>query len=154
MIGVSCESESSLLFMRGVTRNSYSPKVLGLGSLHGKLHDQGSFTRFPAFTLREIQYEASPKQNNEIIQLLVDFKAANQVRDFDAVVIDASSFRSPNPFGSLIINEVFKSKFILLRALDVYPNADLYRRIIASPLFAVVADNLTSKDGFAIFRRL
>jgi len=75
-------------------------------------------------------------------------KREHKIRYFDLVLIDGSEFT-----GAAELGEVYGARVILLDDVTGYKNLHNYRRLIKDPNYVLYAENLTLRNGFAVFER-
>ncbi len=75
-------------------------------------------------------------------------KADHNIECFDVVLIDGSEFT-----GSAELEEVYGAKFILLDDINTYKNHKNYRQLLSDRNYALVEQNLSVRNGYAIFKK-
>ena len=73
-------------------------------------------------------------------------KQENAIDRFDAVLIDGSEFT-----GAAELEEVYGARFLLLDDVRTYKNHANWTRLSADPAYRLVQEELTLRNGFAVF---
>jgi hypothetical protein len=68
---------------------------------------------------------------------------------FDAVLIDGSEFT-----GQAELERVYGATYLCLDDSNVFKNFDNYQRLVADPKYALVAQNPTLRNGYAVFKKM
>lgn len=76
-------------------------------------------------------------------------KTENQIETFDLVLIDGSEFT-----GDVELEEVYGAKFILLDDICTFKNYKSHQQLLADPNYALIAQNLSLRNGYSIFKRV
>lgn len=76
-------------------------------------------------------------------------KEENNIDYFDLVLIDGSEFA-----GIAELNEVYGANFILLDDINTFKNYSNHQKLIVDENYTLVAENLSVRNGYSVFRRV
>lgn len=87
-------------------------------------------------------------KNNSVPQNGIDLiKKENGIEFFDMVLIDGSEFT-----GSAEMERVYGAKFLLLDDVVAYKNYANRQRLLNDPSYELVAEDLSLRNGYSIFK--
>lgn len=75
-------------------------------------------------------------------------KLENNIDFFDIVLIDGSEFTGEAEFSL-----IYGAKFILLNDIRTFKNYHNYMRLLSDPLYLLIEENLSLRNGYAIFQK-
>ncbi|TBR60236.1 glycosyl transferase family 1 [Westiellopsis prolifica IICB1] len=76
-------------------------------------------------------------------------KEQNNIKYFDAVLIDGSEFT-----GTSEINEIYGAKYIFLDDINTFKNYQNHQRLTLDHNYELVIQNLSLRNGYSVFRRV
>lgn len=94
---------------------------------------------------QDLQYIRTSKVEQEGIKKI---KRENAIACFDAVLIDGSEFT-----GMAELAEVYGATFILLDDTDTFKNYTNRLKLLRDPLYELIEEDPTLRNGYAIFKR-
>ncbi len=173
LAGLGDKSDLARLFCMEMSEGRYQKlreRVGGCSHVHCVNASSVSIDRFPtaeeiadfyhqhqtalnAYSLTQVQqwlnddktYMTDRQKNENGIQRI---KAENNITHFDMVLIDGSEFT-----GRAELADVYGAKYILLDDTRGYKNYDNYHRLCDDPVYQLIEEDPTLRNGYAVFQR-
>lgn len=94
---------------------------------------------------QDIEYVSLANVPQDGIELI---KVENNINYFDMVLIDGSEFT-----GNAEFKLIYGARFILLDDINAFKNYANYKRLLADSCYQLIEENISLRNGYAIFKR-
>lgn len=94
---------------------------------------------------QDMEYVKNSQVPQHGIELI---KQENKIKFFDMVLIDGSEFT-----GTAEFKLIYGARFILLDDINAFKNYANYQTLLKDPLYELVTQDKTLRNGFAIFKK-
>ncbi|NET35728.1 MAG: FkbM family methyltransferase, partial [Cyanothece sp. SIO1E1] len=115
-------------------------------------HDKNTALRnYPlSVVLNWLNQDIEYVKQSEVSENGIDkIKQDNKIDSFDVVLIDGSEFT-----GSVELDKVYGSRFILLDDINTFKNHENHSRLLADSNYELIAHNPHVRNGYSIFKKV
>ena len=154
VVGAGIGEGGTEAFLAGAGENEHRPSVFCINSSGRKLHRpnkslaNGPLTRW--YSLKSSSAKDLSQELETTIKVIMD---GNNIKAFDAVLIDGSAFTGHLINSSFLLRELHKAAFILLDDINGSNNHNTQSTFLRDSRYVLVAHNPGWRKGYAIFKR-
>jgi hypothetical protein len=152
VIGAAIGEGSTEAFLAGILENEKKPSVFCInGSTRRFAKLEKRFMNHAGIKFYGISCSCAEQFEEKLAKTLKRIKEENERKSFDAVLIDGSELNNHWTINSEVSVELRGVGFIFLDDINTFCNYKNHNRLLKDPNYALVAQNVELRNGYAIF---
>jgi hypothetical protein len=151
VIGASAGEGSTEAFLTGIQQNLNKPTAFCINSsLPQFMKLQNHYANHSVVKCYEVLSASQENFSDELENIIKKIKQENKIDFFDIVLVDGSELSAKINLS----NELMSAKIVILDDINISFNQKNYSFLLTSNAYIIDAENISLRNGYAIFKKV